>query len=77
MQPVVQPGVRQQFVVGATLCDTAVTQYKDAVGKAYSGEAVCDDKRGTAEQKAGEAFLDETFGLCVHGRSSFVQNQNR
>jgi hypothetical protein len=49
MQPVVQPGVRQQFVVGATLCDTAVTQYKDAVGKAYSGEAVCDDKRGTAD----------------------------
>ncbi|MBV6467016.1 MAG: hypothetical protein PGMFKBFP_02348 [Anaerolineales bacterium] len=72
----VQPALREQFVVAAALDDSPVGHDQDQVGAADGGESVRDHKRGASLHQAVERLLDEQFGLRVHAGGGVVQDQN-
>ena len=50
-------------------------EHQDAVGVLNSAQAMGDDQRGASQEQAVERVADEHFGLGVHARSGFVENE--
>ena len=62
--------------MAADLPDSALVQDDDAACAAYGRKTVGDDDRRAVLQDLSEGVLDEDFGLGVHMRGGFVEDQN-
>ena len=65
-----------ELIVAAAFCNALICNVEDAVGVLDGGKSVCDNEACSALQKCIEAFLQETFRLCVDGRGRFVENED-
>jgi hypothetical protein len=63
-------------LMGATFEDASLLDDQDLVGAADGGEAVGDDKGGTALHEEVEAALDEGFGFGVEGAGGLVEDED-
>src|SRR5260370_35296726 len=59
----------------ALLAETALVEDEDAVSMLNGAEAVRDDERGAAAEKAVEGIADLQFGFGVHARGGFVEDE--
>ena len=75
IQAIVNAALRQQFLVRALFAEASLVEHQDAVGVLNSAQAMGDDQRGASQEQAVERVADEHFGLGVHARSGFVENE--
>ncbi len=65
----------EQLLVRALLAQFAFVENENAVGVLDGAEPVRDDQGGAAFEQAVERLADQDFGLGVHARCRFVENQ--
>ena len=61
--------------MGALFAEAAFVEDQDAVGVLNGAEAMSDDQRGAAGEKAIERVADEQLGFGVDAGSGFVEDQ--
>src|ERR1700730_12144155 len=73
---VIAAAQRVEFLVGATLDNSASFDYQDLIGAADGGKPMRDYKRGAPLHQVGEALLNQLLGFGVETRRGFVENQD-
>src|SRR5260370_13808307 len=75
IQAIVNAALRQQFLVRALFAEASLVEHQDAVGVLDGAQAMGNDQRRASEEQAVERVAGQHFGLGVHARSGFVENE--
>ncbi len=68
--------LREQFLVGAFLDDSAVIHHQDHIGVSNGREPVSNDEVGSALHQFSHSLLNQHLGTCINTTRCFVQNQD-
>ena len=75
VEAVVDAALGEEFLMGALFAEAAFVEDEDAVGVLNGAEAMRDDERGAAAEKAVERLADQEFGFGVHAGRGFVEDE--
>src|SRR5438094_9606617 len=75
VQTVVDPALREKFLMGALLAQAAFVEYQDSVRILNRAEAMGDHQGGTARQQLVERLTNQQLSFRIHAGCGLIENQ--